>query len=53
VVRVPEGAALRIVDLEGQQIADMFAVCADDFSDHLSARNSRAAQWSLFPPVGG
>lgn len=53
VVRVPQGAALRIIDLAGQQVADMFAVCADDFSEALSARNSRAANWSLFPPVGG
>jgi uncharacterized protein len=52
-VRVHEGAALRIIDLAGQQIADMFAVFADDFSEALSARNSRAANWSLFPPVGG
>ena len=51
-VRVPEGAALRIIDLEGKQVADLFAVCADDFSDHLSARNSRAVGWSLFPEVG-
>lgn len=52
VVRVPEGAALRIIDVEGQQVADLFAVCADDFSDYLSARNSRAAGWALFPSVG-
>lgn len=53
VVSVPEGAAVRIIDLEGQQVADLFAVCADNFSEALSARTSRAANWSLFPPVGG
>lgn len=52
VVRVPEGSALRIIDLEGQQVADLFAVCANDFSEFLSATNSRAADWSLFPSVG-
>lgn len=51
VVRVPEGAALRITDLEGQQVSDMFAVFAD-LSDYLSARTSRAASWRLFPQVG-
>ncbi|MFA7265839.1 MAG: urea carboxylase-associated family protein [Candidatus Nanopelagicales bacterium] len=50
-VRVPEGAALRITDVDGQQVSDMFAVFAD-MSDHLSARTSRAASWRLFPRVG-
>lgn len=49
---VPEGSALRIVDLEGQQIADMFAVCADDFDEFLGARTTRAASASVFPAVG-
>lgn len=51
VVRVPEGAALRIIDREGQQVSDMFAVFTD-LSDFLSARTSRAASWRLFPKVG-
>ncbi|MDQ1307157.1 MAG: uncharacterized protein QG671_2989 [Actinomycetota bacterium] len=50
-VRVPEGAALRITDREGQQVSDMFAVFSD-LSDFLSARTSRAASWRLFPKVG-
>lgn len=50
-VRVPEGAALRIIDREGQQVSDMFAVFAD-LSDFLGARTSRAASWQLFPKVG-
>lgn len=51
-MNVPEGAALKIIDIEGQQVADLFAVCADDMSDYLSARNSRAIGWKLFPEVG-
>lgn len=51
VVRIREGEALRIIDLEGQQVSDMFAVFTD-FSDFLSARTSRGASWRLFPPVG-
>ena len=52
VVRVPEGAALKITDLEGQQVSDMFAVFTD-LSDFLGARTSRGANWRLFPEVGG
>ena len=52
VVRVPEGAALKITDLEGQQVSDMFAV-STDLSDFLGARTSRGANWRLFPEVGG
>lgn len=51
VVRVPQGAALRTTDLEGQQVSDMFAVFAD-LSDFLAARTSRAACWRTFPQVG-
>lgn len=51
VLHLTEGQGLRIIDREGQQIADMFAVFSD-FSDHLSARTSRAGSWRLFPPVG-
>lgn len=39
--------------LQGEQIADMFACCADDSSELLSAGATRGAAQRLFPRVGG
>jgi uncharacterized protein YcgI (DUF1989 family) len=51
-VKVPEGAAVRIVDVEGSQVADLFAFNADDVSEHHSPVHTRAAVSRLFPRVG-
>ena len=51
-VRVPAGTAFRIVDVEGRQVADLFAFNADDVSEHLSAMHTRAAVDRLFPRQG-
>jgi uncharacterized protein YcgI (DUF1989 family) len=50
---VSAGQFIRITDIEGQQVADMWAVCAADFSEFLSAAVTRGAGERLFPPVGG
>ena len=52
-VEVPAGSIIRIIDVEGAKVADMFAVCADDHDEWLSVANTRGVNWSLVPPVGG
>lgn len=47
------GQELRIIDVEGCQVADVFAVCAEDLSEHLGVANTRGMNWGLFPLVGG
>jgi uncharacterized protein YcgI (DUF1989 family) len=51
-VRVPEGSAIRIIDLEGSQVADVFAFNPDDVGEYHSAHHTRAAVSRLFPRVG-
>jgi uncharacterized protein len=51
-VNVPAGGLFRVVDVEGRQVADMFAFNADDVREHHSAMHTRAAVDRLFPRVG-
>ncbi|HET8823434.1 MAG TPA: urea carboxylase-associated family protein [Thermoleophilaceae bacterium] len=51
-VTVPAGGLFRVIDLEGRQVADMFAFNAEDVSEHHSAMHTRAAVDRLFPRVG-
>lgn len=51
-VRVQQGSTFRIVDVEGHQVADLFAFNADDVEEHHSAMHTRAAVSRLFPEVG-
>jgi uncharacterized protein len=51
-VRVSAGTAFRIVDVEGKQVADLFAFNADDVSEYHSAMHTRAAVSRLFPEPG-
>ncbi len=53
VVRLLTGQTLKITDVEGQQVADLFAVCADDRDEWISAAHTRGINWRLFPAVGG
>ncbi len=46
------GELLRIVDVDGSQVADLFAVPADDLGDCLSVAVTRGVNWRLFPAVG-
>jgi uncharacterized protein len=51
-VTVPAGGLFRVVDVEGRQVADLFAFNAADVSEHHSAMHTRAAVDRLFPHVG-
>jgi uncharacterized protein len=51
-VSVPAGGLFRVVDVEGRQVADMFAFNAEDVSEHHSAMHTRAAVDRLFPRPG-
>lgn len=51
-VSMARGHRLRIVDVEGVQVADLFAVTADDDGEWLSVAVTRAVNWRLFPRVG-
>jgi uncharacterized protein YcgI (DUF1989 family) len=51
-VTVPAGKAFRIVDVEGKQVADLFAFNAGDVGEFHSAMHTRAAVDRLFPKVG-
>ncbi|MEQ4204693.1 urea carboxylase-associated family protein [Actinopolymorpha sp. B9G3] len=46
------GQMLRVVDLEGQQVGDVFAFVRDDPLEYHSAPHTRAAVGRLFPAVG-
>jgi len=51
-VRVAAGEHLRIIDVEGSQVGDLFAFNADDVSEYHSAHHTRAVVDRLFPLVG-
>ncbi len=51
-VRVAAGQRFRIVDVEGGQVADVFAFCADDVSEYHSAEHTRVHVSRLFPRPG-
>jgi uncharacterized protein len=51
-VKVSDGGAFRVIDVEGRQVADLFAFNAEDVSEYLSAMHTRAAVDRLFPRVG-
>lgn len=51
-VRVPAGRRFRVVDVEGQQVGDLFAFSADDVSEYASAEHTRVGVSRLFPREG-
>lgn len=51
-VRLPAGWRLRVADVEGQQVGDLFAYRADDVDEHASAEHTRVGISRLFPRVG-
>ncbi|URN03769.1 urea carboxylase-associated family protein [Actinomadura madurae] len=51
-VRVRSGQRVRVVDVEGGQVGDLFAFAADDPREHLSAAHTRSVTSRLFPEVG-
>lgn len=51
-IRVPAGGRFRVIDLDGGQVGDLFAFCADDISEYLSAEHTRVWINRLFPRPG-
>jgi uncharacterized protein len=51
-VSIAAGQCFRVVDVEGGQVADAFAFCADNPSEYLSAEHTRVGLSRLFPEVG-
>src|SRR5258708_13915549 len=46
------GEHLRIVDVEGAQVGDLFAFAAADPAEYLSASHTRTSTSRLFPRIG-
>ena len=51
-VFVDAGQQVKIIDVEGQQVGDVFAFTRDDVREHHSASHTRAHVNRLFPAVG-
>ena len=51
-VRVAAGQRVRVIDIEGGQVADTFAFCAGDVSEFQSAEHTRVHVNRLFPRPG-
>jgi hypothetical protein len=51
-VEVRAGQRFRVVDLEGEQVGDLFAFARDDLSEYHSAEHTRAHVGRLFPAIG-
>jgi uncharacterized protein YcgI (DUF1989 family) len=52
-VRVREGERVRVVDVEGGQVGDVFAFVVQDPGEHLSASHTRTSTGRLFPRSTG
>lgn len=50
--RVKAGQLVKIIDVDGGQVADLFAWSTGDPREHLSAQHTRAITDRLFPQVG-
>jgi uncharacterized protein len=51
-VSLRRGQHVRVVDLRGGQVGDVFALVADDPTEHLSASHTRTHTSRLFPHIG-
>lgn len=51
-VRAARGGRLKVVDVEGGQVVDLFAFVLDDVEEYASAEHTRVAIDRLFPRVG-
>jgi uncharacterized protein YcgI (DUF1989 family) len=49
---VSAGARFRVIDVEGGQVGDFWAFCADDISEYHSTEHTRAYHNRLFPRIG-
>jgi uncharacterized protein YcgI (DUF1989 family) len=51
-VHLRAGERFRVIDVEGRQCVDLFAFCAEDVSEYLSAEHTRVHVNRLFPVPG-
>ncbi|MFL5870179.1 MAG: DUF1989 domain-containing protein [Solirubrobacterales bacterium] len=51
-VEVEAGRAFRVIDVEGEQVADLFAFCVDDVEEYASAEHTRVHVNRLLPGIG-
>lgn len=51
-VWVRRGEQVRVIDVEGGQVGDVFAFVAGDPGEHLSAAHTRTSTCRLFPLIG-
>ena len=51
-IQVREGALVRVVDIEGQQVGDLWVIDAEDHGRWLSTSHTRDRLERLFPRVG-
>jgi uncharacterized protein len=51
-VFVPAGQAVKVIDVSGGQVGDLFAFAADDPTEYLSAPHTRAVLMRIFPEPG-
>lgn len=51
-VRLGSAQRVRVIDLEGGQVGDVFAFVAADPTEYLSASHTRTATSRLFPVIG-
>jgi uncharacterized protein YcgI (DUF1989 family) len=51
-VALRAGQRVRVVDVEGGQVGDIFAFAADDPAEYLSASHTRTHTSRLFPKIG-
>jgi len=49
---VTQGATVRITDVEGCQVGDLFAISQEDTTEYLCSARSRSVNQRLFPKVG-
>ncbi|KAA0097990.1 urea carboxylase-associated family protein [Mycolicibacterium sp. P1-18] len=51
-IRLRRGDRVRVVDVDGGQVGDLFAFAAADVHEHLSASHTRTSTGRLFPGIG-
>ena len=49
---IRRGQVLRITDIEGQQVADLVTISADNIAEKLSVMNTISLNKQVFPRVG-
>ena len=50
--QVAAGERVAVTDVEGGQVVDLFAFCAEDPAEHLSASHTRVTLERMFPAIG-